>query len=113
MQVSLEEKAGVTVMVASGRLDFAAAQSFQSQIESAIAAAAKGVVADLQSLEYVSSAGLRAFLVGAKASKTKGVGFAVCDLRPEVLEVFELTGFGKVVGIHADRDTAVAAMSGA
>jgi anti-anti-sigma factor len=113
MQLSLEEVAGVTIVLAAGRLDFAAAQPFQVQVEAAIAAAGKGVVVDLAPLEYVSSAGLRAFLVGAKAAKAKGVGFAVCNLRPEVQEVFDLTGFGKVVGVHAERTAAIAAVSGA
>jgi len=113
MQVNLEEQAGITIVVAEGRLDFAAAQSFQGHVESAIASASKGVVIDVAPLEYVSSAGLRAFLVGSKAAKAKGIGFAVCNLRPEVQEVFDLTGFGKVVGVHADRAAAVAAVSGA
>jgi len=113
MQVSLEEEAGVTIVVAEGRLDFAAAQSFQGHVESALGSAAKGVVIDVGPLEYVSSAGLRAFLVGSKAAKAKGIGFAICKLRPEVQEVFDLTGFGKVVGIHTDRAAAIAALSGA
>ncbi|MBU3694918.1 MAG: STAS domain-containing protein [Rhodocyclaceae bacterium] len=112
MQVSLEQEAGVTVARAAGRLDFTAAEPFQKELESAISASDKGVVVDLAPLEYVSSAGLRAFLVGAKAAKARGVGFAVCNLRPEVQEVFDLTGFGRVVSLHPDRAAAVAALVG-
>ena len=77
------------------------------QLEAAVAAKPRGLVVDCSSLDYVSSAGLRVFLVAARAAKAAGVGFDVSDLKPAVKEVFDLTGFGNVITLCADRATAV------
>lgn len=110
MDVKVEHLDGVSVASPAGRLDYAASAPFQAQIEGLVTESSKAVLVDASALEYVSSAGLRVFLVGAKAAKSAGIGFAVCALRPAVQEVFDLTGFGKVVSIHADRETALGAL---
>lgn len=110
MELVTETVDGLTVACPSGRLDFGAAGPFQQQIEALVAQAGAGVLVDGSALEYVSSAGLRVFLVGAKAAKAAGVGFGVCALRPAVKEVFDLTGFGKVVAVFGDRAAALATL---
>jgi hypothetical protein len=32
----------------------------------------------------------------------------VCALKPPVREVFDLSGFGRIISVHADRDSAFA-----
>ena len=107
MNLNTESVDGVTVALPAGRLDFGAAAAFQQQLEAAVAAKPRGLVVDCSALDYVSSAGLRVFLVAARAAKAAGVGFAVSDLKPAVKEVFDLTGFGNVITLCADRATAV------
>jgi anti-anti-sigma factor len=97
-----------TLVIPEGRIDFESAPEFQSQLERAIAATHTGVVVivDCSALEYVSSAGLRAFLLGARAAQRAATPFALSSLRPAVREVFELSGFNKVIPIYPDRETA-------
>lgn len=108
MNLNTESVDGVTVALPEGRLDFGAAAGFQQQLEQAVAAKPRGLVVDCSGLDYVSSAGLRVFLVAARAAKAAGVGFAVSDLKPAVKEVFDLTGFGNVITICTHRAAAVA-----
>jgi len=108
LNLNTESVDGVTVALPAGRLDFGAAAAFQQQLEAAVAAKPRGLVVDCSHLDYVSSAGLRVFLVAARAAKAVGVGFAVSDLKPAVKEVFDLTGFGNVITLCADRATALA-----
>lgn len=110
MELKTETIEGVIVACPSGRLDFGAAGPFQQQVEAVVSQAKSGVLVDGSALEYVSSAGLRVFLVGAKAAKAAGVGFGVCALKPAVQEVFDLTGFGRVVPMYADRAAGLAAL---
>jgi anti-anti-sigma regulatory factor len=49
-------------------------------------------------------------LMGAKAAKTAGNGFALCGLQPAVLEVFEISGFGQIITTRATRAEALAAL---
>ena len=65
------------------------------------------VIIDCGMLEYVSSAGLRVFLLGARAAQKAGIAFAICDLKPAVREVFDLSGFSRVLAVHPDRATAL------
>ncbi len=112
MNVSIESaEGGVSVARSHGRLDFGASAEFQKALEAAVAAKPKGLVVECSALEYVSSAGLRAFLVAARAAKAGGVGFAACALQPSVMEVFEVSGFSKIIDVKTDLAAALAAMA--
>ncbi|MFM1885794.1 MAG: hypothetical protein RL026_951 [Pseudomonadota bacterium] len=109
MNVTLDNAGTTTIATLVGRLDFGAAAGLQQQLEQAVAAKPKALVVDCAGLEYVSSAGLRVFLVAARAAKAAGVGFAACALSPSVREVFEVSGFSRIIDTHADRAAALAA----
>lgn len=109
MQVAIESVGGTTVVTATGRLDFGAANTFQQQLEQAVGVRPARVVVDCAGLEYVSSAGLRAFLVAARTAKAAAVGFSACGLQPSVKEVFEISGFSRIIEILPDRAAATAA----
>jgi anti-sigma B factor antagonist len=111
MNVRLEALGLTTLVIPEGRLDFGAAAGFQAQVEQALAGAGtapKAVIIDCAGLDYVSSAGLRVFLLAAKGAQRAGISFAICALKPAVREVFELSGFSRVMTMHADQATALA-----
>ncbi len=66
------------------------------------------VIIDCAALDYVSSAGLRAFLLAARTAQRAGISFGLCSLKPAVREVFDLSGFSRIIAVHADRATALA-----
>jgi anti-sigma B factor antagonist len=110
VNVRREVLAQATVVIPEGRLDFGASAAFQQQLEQALAGAGTppaAVIVDCAALDYVSSAGLRVFLLAARESQRAGIGFALCALRPAVREVFDLSGFSRVIAVHADRATAL------
>jgi anti-sigma B factor antagonist len=114
VNVRLESLGLVTVMTVQGRLDFGAAAGFQTQIERCLAdAEAKrgGVIIDCAELDYVSSAGLRVFLMAARAAQRAGLSFSICALKPAVREVFDLSGFSRVIAVYADSAAALAHVS--
>lgn len=51
------------------------------------------LVVDLSGVEYISSAGLRVFLMLARKMKDTGGRLALCALPPPVRQVFDLAGF--------------------
>lgn len=106
-----ERHESATVLVASGRLDFSAAAGFQAALDQLTSAAddKSALIVECAELEYVSSAGLRAFLIAARNCQRSGRYFAACALQHAVREVFELSGFGRLIPLHADRATALAA----
>ena len=110
MKFRLESLGLATVVIPEGRLDYGAAAGFQAQIEQCLAEAERkrtGVIIDCAELAYVSSAGLRVFLLAARAAQRAGFSFAICALQPAVREVFDLSGFSRVITVFADRAAAL------
>ena len=108
MDIERKDQDNATVLSLCGRLGFDEASSAQSAIEDAIADCRERVIVDCGLLEYVSSAGLRAFLVGAKAAEARGVGFSACALDQNVESVFTISGFDRIVPLFATLDDALA-----
>ena len=71
------------------------------------------MILDFEKLVYISSAGLRAGLITAKNLWKRNVSFSVCSplgVVREVWEVFQVSGFEKIVSIHGFREHAFAAV---
>ena len=116
METQYDSQDGCTFVSPHGRLDFSSATPFQKEIDEVIAntdEGTKALIIDCAALEYVSSAGLRAFLTSARAAGKKGIGFAVCGLADTVKEAFEISNFGAVMKIVETRDDAVREVGGA
>jgi anti-anti-sigma factor len=110
MKSHLERVGRATVLIADGRLDFGAAAAFQAEVDAALAISATmpgALIIDCGNLDYVSSAGLRVFMLAARAAQQGGIGFAVCALKPAVRDVLALSGFDRIIAVHADRATAL------
>lgn len=113
METTREHTERAIVLAPSGRLDFASAAPFQETLDKAIAEAAAAklaVVVDCTGLDYLSSAGLRSFLIGARSAQSAGVTLKVCALQKSVGEVFDVSGFSRIMPPVSDRAAALAAL---
>jgi anti-sigma B factor antagonist len=110
MEISENSRDGVLVISASGRLDSGTAGALEAVLPTR-AKAQKAVVLSLADVPYVSSAGLRVLLIGAKAAKAAGNTLIITGLSPAVREVFDISGFSKIFTIEADVDAALAVIS--
>ena len=106
-----ERKGGVLVIRTEGRVDASNAHLFHDQINFAISSADKNIVLDLEGLEYISSAGLRIVLMVSKETRRVKSRFAVCSLSETVEQVFQISGFGKIMAIYDSREEAIARLS--
>ena len=79
-----------------GRLDTITAPDLDKRISELDA---KEIVLDLENLEYISSAGLRVLLAAHKKF-VKLNGMKVTNVKPEVMEIFEMTGFADILVIE-------------
>lgn len=111
MEISQTTQHGVTVVAVSGRLDASNAGELEQQLLGLVAAGTDRLVIDCAGLEYISSAGLRVFLMVAKrlgASKGK---LALAAVRTQIRDVLDIAGFSSILAIHTTRDQAVAAVA--
>jgi anti-anti-sigma factor len=95
-----------------GSLDASTSPNVEEAVNAAIGGGRRSVIFDLQELNYISSAGLRALLLAAKKAKAAGGGVAVFGLQPAVTEVFTIAGFGKIVSIASNDADARDKLSG-
>ena len=51
-------------------------------------------------MEYISSAGLRALLIGQKTATSKGGSMKVTNVSDVVMNILELSGFAKILKIE-------------
>jgi len=96
-----------TVIEPSGRIDSTTAKEFEQLIAPPLVAGSHRLVVDLSGLEYISSAGLRVFLTAAKQCKSAGGALTLCSASDGVREVFEISGFSSLFGLHDSVEAAV------
>jgi anti-anti-sigma factor len=111
LETRVESDRDVCIVRVHGRLDFGSSASFQQELEQLIGARPRGCIIDCAGLEYVSSAGLRVFLVAARSAKAQGIGFAACALEPVVREVFDISGFNRIIDIRPTVDAALTTLA--
>ncbi len=109
MELTVERDENTVVLMPDGRIDGMSARDFQESAEAAVDLTDNRVVVDLGGITYISSAGLRVMLMLAKALKQRNVDFLLCSMSPPIQEVFHISGFDKIMSVHPDRATALAA----
>ena len=111
VKVTIERDGDTLVAMAEDRVDGTNASEFQQALEAAISDADRIVILDCDQLSYISSAGLRVILLTARALQRQNSKFAVCSLSEQIREVFEISGFDKIIPVHATRADALGALS--
>lgn len=111
MDVRKTREAGAVILEPVGALDSLQAPDFQTNVMAAIAQEQGGLVIDCAGLRFVSSAGLRVFLIAAKALTKADRGFALCGMDPTVADAFRKTGFDAIIDVCDSRADAVAAVA--
>ena len=107
MEIQEETIGSATILVPLSRVDSATAKAFEARVIAAVGTGVARIVIDFSRLDYISSAGLRVVLVGAKMTRAPRK-FALCGMKPQIREVFDVSGFSKILAIHPDRDAALA-----
>jgi anti-sigma B factor antagonist len=99
MNVTSRRYANAVVVHAAGRLDQDTCEGFRVDLLKNVDQAARdggSIVLDLSELEYVSSAGLRCFMLASRQAKSQHGRIVVAALQPMVAEIFEISHFNLV-----------------
>ncbi len=97
---------------AEGRINALRADNFYAQALMAIATSEHDVIMDSAEIVYISSAGLRAVLHLSRALQAEQRELHICSLKPHIEETFKIIGFHKLMPLHPDMESAVAAVRG-
>lgn len=86
-------------VIVEGRVDTNTTPQFQQAILNAFQKK-KDVVIDLLNVPLVSSAGLRALLIGQKTAASKGGSMKLVNVSEVVMDVLEMSGFNTILTVE-------------
>lgn len=109
MECTCQKENGAMIIAVTGRMDVVTAQDFEQKSNAWTGSEEKRLVVDLSGVEYISSAGLRSFLLLGKRVKAAGGRLMLSGLQGMVREVFDMSGFATIFPIYDTREQAVEA----
>ncbi|SMD05288.1 STAS domain-containing protein [Sporomusa malonica] len=101
----------ITVVTILTRVDANSAKAVETKMSELLSGGTKKIVCNFSQNEYISSAGLRVFLSVLKTMRKSGGSIALCSLRPQVSEVFDMAGFIPLFTICDTADEAIQQLS--
>ncbi len=99
MDVTINQQENKTLVVLKGRLDTTNANQFQQDIAPLMEGETPNIEIDCTDMEYTSSQGLRLFLTLQKSVLARKGEMKLINMRPQVKEVFDITGFSNIITI--------------
>ena len=93
MEVVEKKQDGICILTLNGRLDASTADIFGEKIWKILEDGTDTIVLNCESLDYISSAGLRVLLEATKRVKQTQGKIVICSLKPYIQEVIELSKF--------------------
>lgn len=87
-------------LMVEGRVDTTTSPQLQNKILGSFQKN-PNMVLDFLNVEYVSSAGLRALLIGQKTARSKKGSMKLVNVPESVMHVFEMSGFSNILDIEA------------
>jgi len=96
------------VLTASGEIDVATAPDLRAALLDLIGEGRTRIVVDLEQVEFLDSTGLGVLVSTVKRVRADGGDLSVVCTRPQILQVFEITGLTAVFSVHDSLDQAVA-----
>ena len=113
MNITKINENNTLLILLEGKLDTTSAPNLQEKLSAIFNAeptdiqsgTIKEVHLDCSKLSYISSAGLRVLLIVEKLSKTAGISFILKGVSEDIMEVFSMTGFDKLLKIFGINET--------
>ena len=107
MNVEILAAADYTLVSVAGRVDTTNATEFEKSMLGVVEGGSTKIVLDCSGLIYISSSGLRVFLIVQKKMMAIKGKFALCSLQPEIKEIFDISGFSSIFSLYADKEAAI------
>ena len=100
MSDTVFELNGTTLTVKpSGELDSMTSPVFEGELREHLAGITSLIV-DLEQVDYISSAGLRAFLAVEQTLESSDADMKLIHVNEYIMEVFEMVGFMEIVTVE-------------
>ena len=108
MNITKEKINDFCVLKIEGRIDTTNFTNFEADINQLFNSGEKNIVFNCSDLNYISSSGLRVFLITQKKSISLNGKLHLCCLQPTIKEIFDISGFSTIFQIFDTQEQALA-----
>ncbi len=98
MNIVKKQNGNELTIALEGRLDTTTSPQLENELRSCLNGIADFIL-DLEKLDYISSAGLRVLLSAQKVMNKQG-NMVIRNVKPEIMEIFDVTGFVDILNIE-------------
>lgn len=107
MNIQDKQEKDVIILSISGNIDALTSTALTDHIKNHISQGNVKLIADVQGVDYTSSAGLRVLLGAIKETRALNGDMRLANIRPNVQKVLALSGFTNILKIYPDINSAV------
>jgi len=107
MNITKEKINGFCVLKIEGRIDTTNFNSFEKEISGIISSGETKIVFNCKNMSYISSSGLRVFLVAQKKMMAINGKLNLCEMQPTIKEIFDISGFSSIFKIFGTQEQAL------
>ena len=90
---------GMLQLNVEGKIDTITSDEFQNIVLKSFTKS-NTVIVNLEHVEYMSSAGLRALVLGERTAQSKAGKLIIINSPPQIMEVFRVTGFDSILDVR-------------
>lgn len=106
MNIRKSKNGEFIVLEVHGRVDTLTAGDFETEVMAAMADGTSLVI-DCSGIDYISSSGLRVFLLAFKKIQLSEGKLRLCCLQPNIREIFDISGFSSVFTLCNNQEEAL------
>lgn len=99
MEVKSEIINNTIVVQIEGRIDSVNSPELEVKLDEVLKNDINNIIVDCEKLTYISSSGLRSFLVLQKKITAKSGSLTIQNMHPDIYKIFEITGFSRLMNI--------------
>jgi anti-anti-sigma factor len=107
MELSSKQIESVDVISIQGSVDALTAGDVQRYFETIISQGNRKLIADLQGVDFMSSAGLRAIMAVSKNVRQSGGDLRLAAPQPSIAKMLKISGFTSILKSYSSVDAAV------
>ncbi|MFZ4483235.1 MAG: STAS domain-containing protein [Chthoniobacterales bacterium] len=112
MEITRRSENGIPVLVLSGRLNQASADTLHAAaMEIAGDDGSHALIIDMGGVDFLASVGIRSLIRPSQALSMRGGKLAVANLNPQISEFFTLTGLDQMFRVYETVQDAAAGLA--
>jgi len=107
MNIKKEKIGNFSVLKIKGKIDTIHSSALENEVNQLFDSGETDVIFNCSGMNYISSSGLRVFLVAQKKAKAINGKLYLCEMQPAIQEIFRISGFSNLFRIFDTQEKAL------